>query len=264
MARLRPNYDSPVPSPVLPGAEPFSARGGPVGVVVLHGFTGCPQSMRPLAQAFAAEGFSVELPLLPGHGTELADMVPTRWSDWYRTVESTYLELAGRCGPVFAAGLSMGGSLALALAESHPELAGLVVVNPLVEPPAPSFRDMLSGMVEEGATFVPGIGSDIAKPGVPESGYDATPIEAMLSMFAGVDELAARLGEVRCPVLLFSSRTDHVVPPASGDLLAASVPGPLERVFLERSLHVATLDYDADEIERRAVEFVHKVAAAHG
>ena len=60
--------------PVLPGAEPFSAPGGPHGALVVHGFTGTPQSMRGLAQAFARAGYAVELPLLPGHGTTVDDM----------------------------------------------------------------------------------------------------------------------------------------------------------------------------------------------
>ena len=58
-----PGYDATVATEILAGAEPFSATGGPVGVLVLHGFTGNPQSMRPLANAFAAAGFAVELPL---------------------------------------------------------------------------------------------------------------------------------------------------------------------------------------------------------
>jgi carboxylesterase len=95
-----------------------------------------------------------------------------------------------------------------------------------------------------------------------EHAYDATPIEPMLSMFAGVDDLASGLGELRCPVLLFSSRTDHVVPTESGDLLAARAAGPVERIWLERSFHVATLDYEAAEIEARAVAFLEKLAAA--
>jgi carboxylesterase len=217
--------------------------------------------MRPLARAFALAGFSVELPLLPGHGTSVQDMVPTRWSDWVAAVEACYEDLARRCESVFVAGLSMGGSLALWLAEAHPEIAGIIVVNPLVDPPALSFRDLLSGMLEEGGVSVPAIGSDIAMSGAPESAYDASPIEPMLSMFEGVDGVAAGLGDLRCPVLLLSSRTDHVVPTESGDLLAASAGGPLERVWLERSFHVATLDYDAAEIEQRAVAFVNKMAA---
>jgi carboxylesterase len=90
--------------------------------------------------------------------------------------------------------------------------------------------------------------------------YDGTPIAPMISMFDGIEEVAAGLGGLRCPVLLLSSRHDHVVPAESGDLLAASAGGPVERVWLERSFHVATLDYDAAEIEARAVEFVNKVA----
>jgi carboxylesterase len=216
--------------------------------------------MRPLARAFAFAGFSIELPLLPGHGTSVEDMVPTRWSDWSRAAEAAYSELAGRCDRVVVAGLSMGGSLAIWLAERHPEIAGVIVINPLVDPPASSFRDMLHGMIEEGATTAPAIGSDTAMHGV-ESAYDASPLEPMLSMFEGVDEVAAGLGDVRCPVLLLSSRVDHVVPTESGDLLAARAGGPVERVWLERSYHVATLDYDAPEIERRAVGFVNEVGA---
>jgi carboxylesterase len=248
-----------VTTSILSGAEPFSAGGGPIGVVVLHGFTGSPQSMRPLAQALAAAGFSVELPLLPGHGTSVEDMVPTRWSDWSSVADAAYGDLAGRSDRVFVAGLSMGGSLAIWLAERHSDIAGIIVVNPLVDPPASSFRDMLHGMIEEGAISVPAIGSDIAMRGT-ESAYDASPLEPMLSMFEAVDEIAARLGEVRCPVLLLSSRIDHVVPPESGDLLAARAGGPVERVWLERSFHVATLDHDASEIEERAVAFVNKMA----
>ena len=250
-----------MPTPILAGAEPFSAEGGPIGVVVLHGFTGSPQSLRPLAQAFATAGFTVELPLLPGHGTSVEDMVPTRWSDWSATAEATYRDLAGRCEQVLAAGLSMGGSLAIWLAERHPEIAGVIVINPLVDPPASMFRDMLSGMVEEGGVSVPAIGSDVARPGSPESAYNASPIEPMLSMFEGVDEIAAHLGDICCPVLLLSSRVDHVVPPESGDVLAAGAAGTVERVFLERSFHVATLDYDAPEIEARATAFVARVGA---
>lgn len=246
-------------SEILPGAEPFSASGGPVGVVVLHGFTGNPQSMRALAKAFDAAGFSVELPLLPGHGTSVEDMVPTRWADWSKTAEDAYGEIAGRCETVFAAGLSMGGSLAIWLAESHPDIAGIVLVNPLVDPPAPSFRSMLSDMLEQGTVSVPAIGSDIAMSRPKELSYEASPIEPMLSMFEGVDEVAASLDQLVCPVLLFSSRTDHVVPTESGDLLAAKAAGPLERIWLERSYHVATLDHDAAEIEERAVDFVKKL-----
>jgi len=136
-----------------------------------------------------------------------------------------------------------------------------VLINPLVEPPADDFRAALTDMVHEGATIAPSIGSDIARKDVVEITYDGTPLPAALSLFKGVEDVALRLTEIQCPVLLFSSRQDHVVPPTNGDLVASSVSGPCERVWLEHSFHVATLDNDRDELEARTVTFVTAVTA---
>ncbi len=250
------------PTPeVLPGAEPFSAPGGPHGALVVHGFTGCPQSMRGLAEAFAAAGFAVELPLLPGHGTTLDDMCSTRWDDWTAAAERALADLQARIDRVVVAGLSMGGTIACWLAERHPEIAGLVLVNPAIDPPAESFRAVIRGMVESGATVAPAIGNDVADPSSTELAYAGVPLEPLLSFCEGQDGVLAELGEIRCPVLLFTSRADHVVPPVSSDILAERVAGPVERVFLDRSYHVATIDFDRDEIETRAMDFARKVVA---
>jgi carboxylesterase len=229
------------------------------GALVLHGFTGNPFSMRAIAEQLAVAGLSVELPLLPGHGTSIEDMVPTRWSDWSQATESTYLDLAARCDRVMVVGLSMGGTLAAWLAERHPEICGIVLVNPMVEPPAPELLDAVHQLVDAGEVVAPGIGADIALPGAEELSYDASPLESALSLFEGTREVAAGLGDISCPVLLFSSREDHVVPVSNGDLVEAKVAGPVERVRLDRSYHVATLDYDRDEVEARTVAFALSV-----
>ena len=206
--------------PVLPGAEPFSAPGGPHGALVLHGFTGCPQSMRGLAQAFAGAGFAVELPRLPGHGTSIEDMLETGWTDWSAHAETAYNDLAARCDKIVVAGLSMGGTLTVWLAERHPEIAGIVLVNPAIEPPAESFREMLRGILDSGSPTMPAVGNDIADPDQTELAYDATPVPCLLSLCEADDEIAAALGTVECPVLLMNSPQDHVVPPSSSDILA--------------------------------------------
>jgi len=246
---------------VLPGAEPFSATGGPHGVLVVHGFTGCPQSMRGLAEAFAAGGFGVELPLLPGHGTTIDDMLTTAWPDWSGFVELAYNELAVRCEKVVVAGLSMGGSLAVWLAAHHPEIAGVVAINAVIDPPAEPFREMLRQLLAEGHTTMPAVGNDVADPDVTELAYDATPLTPLLSLCQAGDELYAKLGDIHCPVLIMNSPQDHVVPPVSSDILASRVSGPVERVTLERSYHVATIDYDKDDIAARAVDFALKVTS---
>ena len=246
-------------APILAGAEPFSQAGGPSGVLVLHGFTGNPQSLRPLAEALADAGYSVELPLLPGHGTAVEDLIPKRWSDWSAAAAAAYGALADTCPDVAVVALSMGGTLACWLAEHHPEIRALALVNPFIDPPAETFRDVLRQVLAGGTALAPGVGSDIAKEGSQELAYPGTPIEAVLSLFEGIDETAAELRRIDCPVLLLSSRQDHVVPSSSGDVLAASVSGPVERVWLEKSFHVATLDYDAEEITERVLRFVGRI-----
>jgi carboxylesterase len=218
--------------------------------------------MRPLAEALADAGFTVELPLLPGHGTSVEDMLTTRWADWSGAAEAAYVELAGRCDRVIIAGLSMGGTLTCWLASRHPEVAGIICVNPAVEPPAESFMEILDGMLASGGVTLPAVGNDIARPGMQELAYDQTPIRGMKDLLAAITELESDLGDIRCPLLLFNSPQDHVVPPSASDHLASRVGGSVERVVCERSYHVATLDFDGPEINSRSVDFARKVTAA--
>ncbi|HVB94744.1 MAG TPA: alpha/beta fold hydrolase, partial [Acidimicrobiales bacterium] len=141
-------------APIMSGAEPWSCQGGSHGALVLHGFTGNPQSMRPLAMALGKAGFTVDLPLLPGHGTAIEDMIPTRWADWSGAAEAAYEGLSGRCDRVVVTGLSMGGTLSCWLAAHHPEIAGIAVVNPLVDPPAEDFRAVIRDLLAGGAEVV--------------------------------------------------------------------------------------------------------------
>jgi carboxylesterase len=160
---------------------------------------------------------------------------------------------------VVVAGLSMGGTIGAWLAERYPEIAGIVLINPLIDGSTPGITDMVEQLRSSGEELVPGIGSDIAKEGAVESAYPMTPVQPLLDLHAALEALAADLGRIRCPVLLLTSTQDHVVEPASSDTLAAGVAGPVERVTLEHSYHVATLDNDAPLIEERAVAFAKRV-----
>lgn len=252
-----------MPGPTIPGAEPLSHTGkGDVGALVLHGFTGNPGSMRGLAEACVAAGFHVEMPQLAGHGTVMEDMVPTRWADWTADVEAAYRRLAARASRIVVLGLSMGGSLTLWAGTQHPEVRGLVCVNPATLPQPAEVLDMLKGMVESGQEVMDGIGSDIADPDTHETAYPGTPLAALHSFQVdGLVPLSQQYGSLTMPLLLFTSVQDHVVDPGNSDALAAAYGGPVERVMLERSYHVATQDYDKDIIFGRSVEFVRKVTA---
>jgi carboxylesterase len=238
----------------------MSVDGGPTGVLVLHGFTGNPQSMRPLADAFAAAGYSVEMPLLTGHGTAVEDMLDTTWADWSADAEAAYERLAARAEQVVVVGLSMGGSLTLWLATRHPELPGIICVNPATQAAA-EVREVIQAMVDAGDEVMVGIGSDVADPESPESAYADTPLRPLLSMFDAANGIQADLPKITCPLLLFTSPQDHVVPPTDSDYLADQVSGPVERISCDRSYHVATLDYDKDMIIERSLDFIEKVTS---
>lgn len=229
------------------------------GVLFLHGFTGNPTTMRPLAERAAAAGYSVELPRLPGHGTTVEDLSTMRFADWLGEAEAAYARLAARGGRVCVVGLSMGGTLAVRLAETH-DVAGAALVNPVVKP-QPEVLEGIAQLLEAGVETIEGIGSDIKREGVSELSYDATPLRGAQSLLMALDEVEADLARVNCPVLLLSSRVDHVVPTENGDALAAGVSGPLERVWLEDSYHVATLDNDRELVERAVGEFLARVLA---
>ena len=249
---------------VLPGAEPMSHDGTTtVGVLVLHGFTGNPSSMRGLAEAMVAHGHHVELPRLPGHGTSVEDMLTTSWADWTGEVEAAYQRLAARVDTVIVMGLSMGGSLTLWTALQHPEVAGIVCVNPATLPQPDEVQEMIREMMAEGHELMPGIGSDIADPDVVEIAYDGTPLKPLMSLVSdGLAPMTDRFGELAMPLLLITSRQDHVVEPANSEHLAAAHSGEVEHVWLERSYHVATQDYDRDDINRMAAEFVARVTGS--
>ena len=219
--------------------------------------------MRPIADAMAAAGHSVELPRLPGHGTTIEDMMTTGFPDWVAEAEAAYERLSARTERVVVAGLSMGGTLTLTLGLSHPEVVGLIAINPLVIPAEPEALEMVRGMVAEGESVIPGVGSDIADPDSAESAYPGMPLAPLLSMMDhGVAPITNRFGEISCPVLLMTSPQDHVVDPANSEHLATTLGGPIERLSLERSYHVATLDFDRALIVERSLDFVARVGAS--
>ncbi|MFE6976594.1 alpha/beta hydrolase [Streptomyces sp. NPDC057682] len=250
--------------PVLPGAEPFRHEGGEVGVLLCHGFTGSPQSLRPWADHLAARGFTVSLPLLPGHGTRWEDMQITGWQDWYAEVDRELRALLERCEQVFVFGLSMGGALALRLAARYGDaVAGLVLVNPANKVHGLSAYAL--PVARHLVRTTKGLASDIAKEGVQETGYDRVPLHAAHSVRNFFRLVDTELPQVTQPVLLLHSRRDHVVPPADTVRILSRISSTdVEEILLEQSYHVATLDHDAERIFDESVSFIGRLAPSLG
>jgi carboxylesterase len=242
--------------PLMPEADPWSIDGDRTGVLVLHGFTGSPKSVKPWGRALGSQGWTVRVPRLPGHGTRWQDMNITTWEDWYAEADRNLRDLQDACDRVFVMGLSMGGSLTLRLAQQHGSaISGIVLVNPAVHTERPDrfLLPLLSRLVPS----FPGVSNDIAKPGVDEGAYDRLPLRAAHSLSQMWSLVKADLPLVSQPLLLFRSAQDHVVEASNSAYILANVSSTQAvEVVLERSYHVATLDHDADVITEGSIDFV--------
>ncbi len=242
--------------PVTPGAEPFFHSGDSTGVLLCHGFTGNPSSLRAWGEYLAGAGLTVSLPRLPGHGTTWQELGGTRWEDWYGEVDRAYEELCGHTSEIFVMGLSMGGTLALRLAEMRGDgVAGLVLVNPSLT--ADSLLARLAPVLGYVVPSIKGVADDVKKEGVHELAYDRIPGRAGASLAALWKITRHRLGDVTQPVLVYRSTVDHAVGPAALEILRAALPDSQLTVReCANSYHVATIDNDAEEIFAGSLEFI--------
>ncbi|WP_433021803.1 alpha/beta hydrolase [Kribbella sp. CA-294648] len=252
--------------PVQAHAEEFRSPGSgasaATGILLSHGFTGSPKSMRPFGEHLAAEGYGVSVPRLPGHGTRWQEMNTTRWQDWYAVLENELTRLRKEHDRVFVGGLSMGGCLVLRLAEQHgADISGVILVNPSVR--TDDKRLAALPVLQRLVPSFPGISNDIKKPGVDEGAYDRMPLKALHSLSQLWTLTRADLAKVTQPVLLFRSTVDHVVEPSSGRAILAAISSrDVTETLLEDSYHVATLDNDADRIFTDTAAFIHRITHA--
>jgi len=242
-------------------ARPDLTGGRGVGVLLSHGFTGSPASIRPWGGYLGARGYGVQVPRLPGHATSWRELNTLTWDDWYGEIARVFDLLCLDHDAVVVGGLSMGGALALRVAADHPDrVAGVVVVNAAVATKRLDVK--LLPVLKHVVPSFPGIGNDIKKAGGDEHCYDRTPLRAIHSLMRAWKPLIEDLPKVTAPLLYFRSAEDHVVDDASQPIITSRVSS---RDIVERrlpeSFHVATLDNDAEQIFEESAEFIDRVTS---
>ena len=245
---------------IMPGAEPFAFHGGPVGVLLLHGFSGSPGSLRRIGEWLAARGHAVVCPRLPGHGTRWRNLGRTRWQDWTNEAVRSLKDLDAMVETLVVFGLSFGGGMALHLAARYPDgVDGVAIVNPwLKERPLAALSPVLKYVVPS----VRGVINDIKQTGQDEIGYERVPLKAFSDAVAFHKIVKRELSRVRQPILVFQSSEDHAIPTGSSALILDHVGSEeKELVTLENSFHVATLDHDAELIFERTHDFAEALGS---
>ncbi|WP_026699644.1 alpha/beta hydrolase [Salibacterium aidingense] len=238
--------------PVMEGAEPFYFEGNDTGVLVIHGFTGTTQSMRPLGESFHQAGFTVFGPRLAGHGTHPEDLEQTSWKQWCDSVEEGFHFLKETCTDIYVAGLSMGGTLTLHLAERFPEIKGIIVINAAIEIPD------LHPVTAANNRFMETEAPDIKKEGVYELTYERTPVQSFRELQKLMEDTQEKLLDIRVPARIFVSDVDHVVPPANSEDIYHTISVENKRIIpMHESYHVAVLDHDKEMIAIESIAFIN-------
>jgi carboxylesterase len=242
-------------------ATPDRTGGRAIGVLLVHGFTGSPASLKPWGHYLAEQGYAVEVPRLPGHGTKWQDLNHVAWSDWYDEAARAFDSLRETCAAVVVCGLSMGGSVVLRLAEERgDQVSGVVLVNPFVS----SDRKELKALpvLKHLVPSLRGVVNDIKKPDQDEVGYQRLPLKGVAQVMEMWKVVVPALGRVTQPLLYFRSTTDHVIDASSSPTVLSAVGSTdVEERMLENSYHVATLDHDAPGIFEESAAFISRVTA---
>lgn len=227
-----------------------------IGVLLVHGFTGSPASMRPWAEYLNQRGYTVKVPLLPGHGTTPHDLNLVKWQEWPAKVESDLQELLRTCRKVFICGLSMGGGTTLNVATRYSkDLAGIILVNPMIH--VKFVPHQLAWVISRFQKMRDSVGDDIKRPGITEYGYDALPAVGVYQLLKMLHYTRKRLHDVTAPMLLFHSVDDHTLPVTNTEIVMKGVGSrEKQRIELVNSYHVATLDYDQEVIFENSRLFI--------
>lgn len=236
----------------------FFLRGGPVGVLLVHGFTGSPPEMRLLGDYLHQRGYTVSSPRLPGHGTTVEDMNSRKWAEWTGCVEDALTDLQTQCETVFVGGLSMGAVLTLYLAAHHPELAGISVYSPAVvvasrliylTPVLKYLRPRINQSSEKDLTD-------------PEAdlrlwSYEQDPIFAAHELLKLIRRVRRLLPQVRQPLLIIHSTGDTTIHPNSAQFTYERAgSADKELITLHNSGHCITVDSEWEFVAEKTCEFI--------
>lgn len=244
---------------VISGGDEFHLDGGPIAVLIVHGFTGSPISVRPWAEELHRQGFTVRVPRLPGHARTWEEMNRTRWQDWYDEVDRNFLELKQKHQRVFVAGFSMGGALSLRLASirGH-EMEGLMLCNPSVHDSRAFMK--LVPLLQYFIPSIGGRGTDVAAPNPPRHSYGRTPLKALRSLQKLWALVQRDLYLVEVPLMIGYSVNDHVVDPKNSEIVIDNVSSiDIREVIFERSFHNVALDYDLELLVEESIGFIRDV-----
>lgn len=246
-------------------------RGNEIACLLTHGFMAYPTEVAWLADYLAAQGYTVYVQRLAGHGVQPEAMRRVRMEDWLAQTEDAYAMLAANYQQVYAIGHSMGGLLSAILA-SHKPLRGLVMVaSPvlLTSPLVPYARliDVLQPYTyhESEPELVNAIESEQKRRGeqvIGRTNYRKWSSRAVYEFYRVMNTALDCLPQINVPLCLINAKQDPTAPPFNADVIAAKVQSKLiKRHLLEEGAHIVLQDVGREAAFQAVGDFIKEVQA---
>lgn len=244
---------------LLLGAEPFSLGNGPVGCLLVHGFTSTPYDVRACGEYLAAQGIAVEGVLLAGHGTRPEELAETRLTHWLDSIRDGHARLAQRCDQVFGLGISLSGNFLLTLAPLMP-LAGLILVGtPLRFRHERAYRAAYRilralGKHYQKKWYVEHLDANIR---AQRPTYDRFPLACAQDCMTAVTWSRENLPRIHSPILILQSTTDHAVDKRTiTEFRTRFASTDVTVQWLPNRYHVLVIDHDAEPVFDAVARFI--------
>ncbi len=234
--------------------------GNDKGVLLLHGLTACPYELHELAEEIHSRGFTVRVPLLPGHGTTPENLQTVSWYDWYDSVKRSLFDLRKKCRKIIVGGLSTGASLALHLS-AHYQVEGVVALSPgmFLKSKAVSLVPILKYLIKY---YTKKDGPDIFDEKARRSsiGYNKIPLKSIAEAQDLYRHLQKDLTDIYVPLFIAQSVNDHVVKFEGAEYIYKAVSS-VDKQFLRmtKSYHVLTQDVEKDIVIREVIKFLERI-----
>ena len=237
--------------------DPFCRPGGPITVVLVHGYTGSPAEMSLLADALYEKGFAVEAPLLVGHGTCLEDLMPVQPRQWLEQIDAVVDRLLAKGQRVVLAGLSLGSILAIQAGIRRPAVDAVIAYSPPIISGDP--RALIAPLLSLVLPSVPGPVDDFVDLETVDRlwRYSRWPSRCSVRVLGLIASTRRQLRDLHQPMMVIASTEDRVITRRGVEMLRQRTGS--ERVvmhWLEGSGHVVTADAEWRTVADQTLNFL--------
>jgi carboxylesterase len=237
--------------------KPFSLEvpSATTAFLLLHGLTATPWEVRHLGDCLFNNGYTVDGPLLPGHGTPPKDMNHVSWQDWAAVALEHYEKLAARYPHVIVGGESTGAVLALWLAAQKPDISAILAYAPAIQLPLSPVQVLLLHLLSP-------LGFPMPKQGIDQDtiwqGYRVNQPRGVLELLASQKAVLPLLATIHQPILIVQGRHDHTITPASAEIVSSGVQSRINEVhWMAESGHCVLLDKEFDRVWQITRDFIN-------